>query len=378
MKIGLVCPYDIFRGGGVQEHVLAQAAELRRRGHTVKIITPRPRKVQGEPPRNTIFIGSSAKVRTPIKTSLELGMNFMPDAVDDMLESERFDLLHIHEPEVPILGAQIVAKATCPIIATFHAVYPETPMARTIERFRIPYSKSIFTKLNAMSAVSEVAAAFVKDRTKQEVAIIPNGIDLKKYHPTQSSRSKKKKEILFIGRLEKRKGARYLLEAYNVLREQYDNVSLVLAGDGPERERLEMMVDNYEIPDVRFLGFVDEKEKLKLLQRADLFCSPALYGESFGIVLLEAMACGAVTVAGDNPGYTSVLADRGKWSLVNPKDIPEFARRLDVMLFDEDMRRMWREWAAEYVKRFGYEEIVDQYEKLYAKIISEVQNVPAG
>lgn len=374
MKIGIVCAYDMFRGGGVQEHVLAQAAELRRRGHIVKIITPRPRGFQGDSPRHTIFIGNSTKVRTPIKTSLELGMNFTRDAVDDLLASEQFDLLHIHEPEVPILGAQIIAKAECPIVATFHAVHPETPMARTIETFRIPYSRSIFIRLSAMTAVSDVAAVFVRDRSHQKVAIIPNGIDLNKYKFHKDRAHHKVREIFYIGRLEKRKGVRYLIEAYRLLREERDNVQLVIAGDGPERERLEMMVADYEIPGVTFLGHIDEKQKLHHLQRCDLFCSPALYGESFGIVLLEAMASGAVIVGGDNPGYASVMTDRGKWSLVNPKDAGEFARRLDVMLFDEEMRGLWLEWAEPYIKSFSYENIVDMYEELYQRTLKRVHN----
>ena len=367
MKIGIVCPYDIDRGGGVQEHVLAQAAELQKRGHKVAILTPKPRKQ--ETPNTgdikVIYVGSSANVRTPIKTSLELGFSYKKDELDDILAEEKFDLLHIHEPEVPMLGAQIVAKASCPVIATFHAVYPETPMGRSIETFRIPWSKSIFSRLTTLTAVSDAAATFVKERTGREVHIIPNGIDLAKYTYKPQVKPPTKKTILYIGRLEKRKGVVYLLKAYAAMAESHPDVSLILAGDGDQRIGLEAYVEDKKIPRVSFLGFVSEKEKLDLLHKATVFCSPALYGESFGIVLLEAMASGTVTVAGNNIGYAGVLSGDGRTALVNPKKISEFTHKLQTMLSDTDERQKWLDWAKAEVRQYDYPEVVDKYEVVY-------------
>jgi phosphatidylinositol alpha-mannosyltransferase len=102
-----------------------------------------------------------------------------------------------------------------------------------------------------------------------------------------------------------------------------------------------------------------------LLHEADLFCAPSVFGESFGVVLLEAMASNLVTVAGDNPGYTSVMQGLGKLSLVNPKDIPQFAHRLELLLFDEDLRGLWQKWAKDYVRQFDYTKVVDRYEAMY-------------
>lgn len=343
---------------------MAQADELRVRGHDVKIITPRPRKHPEIQPEGAIFIGSSAKLNTPIKTSLELGISLRRDTVDDMLANEKFDLLHIHEPEVPILGAQIVAKAICPVIATFHAIHPETPMARTIEVFRIPYSRSIFSRIAAMTAVSDTAAMFVRERTRQPVEIIPNGINLDKYknlviNPTNHT----PKTILYIGRLEARKGVKYLIKAFAKLPQ--NELELIIAGDGQDQKKLETLAKDLKLTNIRFLGFVDEATKIKLLAQSYLFCSPALYGESFGIVLLEAMASGLVTVAGNNPGYVSLLRGKGAMSLVNPRDTDEFARKLSMLLHDNEIRALWRKWSADYVKQFDYKNVVDAYEKLY-------------
>ncbi|MES2180807.1 MAG: glycosyltransferase family 4 protein, partial [Pseudomonadota bacterium] len=163
LKIGLVCPYDILRAGGVQEHALAQAEELRKRGHTVKILTPRPRGVRGDAPEGVIFVGNSANIKVLTKTTMEVGINIDNSLLDEILSKEKFDLLHIHEPEVPILGAQIIARAKCPIVGTFHAVNPNTPMARTLEGLRMPFSRTLFNKLTAMTAVSDAAAGFVRE-----------------------------------------------------------------------------------------------------------------------------------------------------------------------------------------------------------------------
>lgn len=367
MKIGIVCPYDVVRGGGVQEHVLAQAAELRARGHTVKIITPKPRNqdISKLDTKDYIFVGNSTMVKTPIKTSLELGASLRRDVVDEVLAEEAFDLLHIHEPEVPILGSQIVAKATCPVVATFHAVYPDTPMARTLESFRIPYSRSIFTKLTELTAVSDAAAGFVRERTARTVHIIPNGIDLQKYTFEPQAEPGSPKKILYVGRLEKRKGVIYLLKAYAALAKKRDDVELVIAGKGELMDSLKTYVRNHNVPGVSFLGFVTEQEKLDLLHQAAIFCSPALYGESFGIVLLEAMASGTVTVAGNNPGYSGVLSGVAQQSLVDPKKITAFTERLAEMLDDAAVRRAWLAWAKKDVQQYDYAKVVDQYEKVY-------------
>jgi phosphatidyl-myo-inositol alpha-mannosyltransferase len=144
-----------------------------------------------------------------------------------------------------------------------------------------------------------------------------------------------------------------------------DSVELHIAGTGPDAKRLKQFVEDEAIPRVTFHGYITEDEKLALLRGAQLFCSAAPYGESFGIVLLEAMAIGIPIVAGDNPGYRSVMEGRGNISIVNPRDIEALRDRLHLLIHDEQLRQLWRRWAREYVKQFSYERVVDQYEQLY-------------
>jgi phosphatidylinositol alpha-mannosyltransferase len=236
-----------------------------------------------------------------------------------------------------------------------------------------PYTKAVLKQLHVLTAVSEAASEYVRSLTDEPVSIIPNGIDLSVYRNV-SSKNKQEKEIrtiLYIGRLERRKGVSCLLQAYKLLEEREPDVQLIVAGDGPDREKLEDMAEDLDIANITFLGYISEDEKVRLLEDADLFCAPSLYGESFGIVLLEAMATGVVTVAGSNPGYASVLQELGSLSLVNPKDSEEFARRLEVMLQDEGLRKLWKKWAKAYVQQYNYPNIVDQYVEVYETAVKK-------
>ncbi len=370
MKIGLVCPYDFFRHGAVQKLIQVLDQELTERGHDVRIITPRPRNFDGEPPERTVFVGRSTKLNTPLKTTLELGVSFEPNGLEEMLEAEQFDVINVHEPEVPVLGAQIAARASSPIVATFHATFPDTAMGKTIEMFRIPFSRSLFKRLAGMTAVSDSAAKFVREWSGQDITIVPNYIDLQLYRGAKEYK-RDNNTILYLGRLEKRKGVKYLLKAFAELAQQDSKVKLVIAGDGPERDKLEDWVYTHEVPRVSFLGAVTEKKKLQLLRTAAVYCSPAIFGESFGVVLLEAMAAGTPTVAGDNPGYRCVMKDRGLLSLVNPKDTDDFARRLRVFLRDQAVRDIWLDWANDYVEQFDSSKVIDQYEAVYKRVVRE-------
>ena len=366
MKIGLVCPYNMFQfAGGVQEIVVQLQKSLIAKGHDVKIITPRPRAHLDHPPKDMILVGRSAKMNTPFATMVDFGFEADGDEIQAILDTEQFDILHFHEPWVPLLSRQILSRSTSINVATFHATPPATIMSKSLLNVVIPYTRSVLSYLHSYTAVSDSAAEYVRSLTNEPVEIVPNGVDLFKFSVDERPVSANKKTILYLGRLEKRKGVDYLLSAYARLRETHDNVQLVIAGSGVKRKSLEKTVDQYEIPDVTFAGFIQEDEKVSLIASADIYCSPALYGESFGIVLLEAMAVGTPVVAGNNPGYASVMTDRGRISLVNPKSTEDFAQRLELLLYDEQIRKLWQEWAAEHVIQYQFDRIADAYESVY-------------
>jgi phosphatidylinositol alpha-mannosyltransferase len=369
MKIGLVCPYNIALGGGVQELVRAMCENLRLRGHSVKIITAQPRELGSIDTSDMIFLGRGIDLQWPNHTTAPLSSGLSIEAIEQAMEAEKFDILHFHEPWVPALSRQILSCSQSVNIATFHAKVPETIMNRTLAKAITPYMRSVLRDLHELTAVSNPAAEYVQSLTERPITIIPNGIDLDRFVFSRRVKIDQPKLIVYIGRLEPRKGLKYLLRAFQLLAQSQHDVHLTIAGDGSDRQKLEALVQDMQIPNVTFLGYISDEEKIKLLAGADLFCSPAIFGESFGIVLLEAMASGAVIVAGDNSGYASVMKEIGTLSLVNPKDSREFARRLSLLLTEPKLRNLWQDWAEEYIKQFSYAKIVDQYENLYFKAL---------
>lgn len=370
MRIGLVCPYNIAFGGGVQKLVLAYQAELRRRGHDAVIITPEPREISEDfKPKHVLFLGNGTEFANPLHTTgqVSVGLN---DEIDRVLQEEQFDILHFHEPGVPMLARQMLARSNTVNVATFHAAFPETLVGKTFARVAVPYIKPLMQYIHEYVAVSEPAAKYVAELTGKPVAIIPNAVDVKHFKaPQRRNDARPQKTILYVGRLENRKGVKYLLRAFKLLGEKHPGVSLVIAGDGTDRAKLVSLARELELKNVTFTGYITDREKLGYLRSSDLFCAPSPYGESFGLVLLEAMATGLVTVAGNNPGYRSVLKGMGSLSLVNPKVTAEFAHRLELLLYEKALRKLWREWAHEQLPHYSVERVVDQYEALYKQAL---------
>ncbi len=369
MKIAIFSPYNIFLPGGVQEHVDNQARILSNRGHEVTIYTPKPNKRAKKKPKNVIFLGSSARLNLPSATSSDISMTIDNKSIDVML-SKKFDVIHVHEPMVPIAARQIFlrAKKTNTLrVGTFHAAVPGNLIGKSLVSIPKTYLKTILPTIDVFTAVSPAAVDMIGPNTKKKVKYIPNGFNPESYKARDMKRDKNM--ILFIGRLEKRKGTIQLLKAFEELKAKKPKSKLKIAGDGPLKNSLIQYVENRNINDVEFLGFISDKKKLSLLSKCGVYTSPALYGESFGIVLVEAMAMQAPIVAHPNDGYKWVMQDTGRLSLVDCNDPKGYAERLQLMLEDDQLRTAWQDWAREYVKQFDYEKVVDKYEKLYKRNI---------
>jgi phosphatidylinositol alpha-mannosyltransferase len=386
MKIALVCPYNMLeRAGGVSEVVTHLQEGLNNKGHSVKIITPRPAGFEGALPKDYIMLGTSGRfnLNPGLATDGSWTFNIDSDELQDVLDREKFDVINFHEPWAPILARQILQQSQTAHVGTFHANLIDSVAAKSLVNLFLPYGRGIGEKLDLITAVSHAPAGVLLDkdpnhRLVKNIKYIPNGIDLKKYQtkPTLALKHPKMKTIFYIGRLEGRKGVKYLLRAYKDLTNRVDNVQLLIAGSGPEEIKLRDFVDEQEIPRVTFLGYITDEDKVRHLHKADAFCSAATRGESFGIVLLEAMAANCPIIAGDNLGYISVMKGTGAISLVNPKDTVDFSRRLEIMLFNNDIRGVWSKWAQQYVKDFDYPKIVSQYEDAYKEAIKIHERKP--
>lgn len=378
MKIAQVCPYDYFRGGGVQSHIEFLADELRQLGHEVKIIAPDMQNGANKR-EDVILVGGGLKVTTS-KTTAEVTALYPKDRnkLKDILNEEAFDIIHYQEPAMPMLPAQILMLSDVPSVGTFHAAPAGFVYRFPVSSLLKQMTKSILNALDKVIAVSTVPRNHLKQFSNKKVHIIPNGVDLKVFSPDVKPYQKyqdDKVNIFFMGRLDKRKGVMYLLKAYKRLKKNFQNVRLIIGGKGSEFEKIEKYIKRKKLKDVDLLGYVDEKDKPRFYASCDIFCSPATEGESFGIVLAEGMAHGKPVIGGNNPGYRSVLKGRGGLLVVNPKNIARFAEKLEILCKDRELRDFFGDWGLEEVKQYAWPTVAKQIETLYRNVLEDKKKV---
>lgn len=383
MKIALVCPYNMFeRTGGVQQLVIHLAEGLRAKGHTVKILAPRPISYKGAVPDDYILLGTTRNFKGGFGTSGNWGSTLNINEVQRTLEAEKFDVINFHEVWVPMIGMQILHFSDSAHVATFHANLIDNAAGKFWINAFYPIGKPYFNKFHVLTAPSQVPAAMLISKAKENNEIhkflvdnfkfIPNGVDLDKYSPLKSRKplsGKDTKTVVYVGRLEKRKGVEYLLNAFNILVKEMPNTHLVIAGKGGKRKELERLVKTSKTPNVTFRGYVSDEEKRELFGNADVVCAPAMYGESFGIVVVEAMAMGAPVIAGANLGFKSVMTGRGRIGLVDSESTDDFANRLAVFLTNPDIAKMMRDWGVKESRKYEYGNVIKQYEDAYKEAI---------
>jgi len=339
MKIALVSPYDFSYPGGVVRHVMSLENNFTRMGHVVKIIAPASRPVDGYGDR-FIAIGKPR----PIPTSGSIArvpISFtMADHIKEVLDKEKFDIVHLHEPLAPMLCVTVLRVSNSVNIGTFHATESK-PSYRWSKAVMI---KGLLEKwsnrLDGRIAVSKPARDYINKYFPANYDIIPNGIDLQHFRPDVEPMPQYqdgKFNILFVGRIEKRKGLEYLIKAYKLIKPDCPDIRLIIVGPGTRlRGKYEKSVIESGVPDVEFLGNVDYKDLPRYYKTADVFCAPATGHESFGIVLLEAMATGRPVIASDISGYASVISDGVDGILVPPKQEVPLAQAITGLMRNRD------------------------------------------
>ena len=370
LKIALICPYDIFKKGGVQTLIFNLKDNYKKQGHQVKIITPLIRGGKNLNDDDIIFIGRSRDFNSPLHTTVQISASVDYDFINSILEENQFDIIHLHEPWVPFMSRQILVRSKAINIGTFHAKIPERVISRTLVKVVNPYLKSVLDYLDGLTAVSNSAKEYLTGLSSQNIEIIPNGIELKKFTFKENDQELCQR-ILYIGRLESRKGVKYLIDAYSEIYKINKSIELIIVGDGPSRSRLEIQAKVLGLDKIKFIGAVDDQTKIDLLKSSDLLCSPAIFGESFGIVLLEGLASGLPIVAADNSGYRDVLKGVGSLSLVNVKDKAAFVRLINIFLNQTEIRQLYRQWAQDYIVNFDNQLIADQYLKYYYSLLQQ-------
>jgi phosphatidyl-myo-inositol alpha-mannosyltransferase len=379
VKIGLVSPYDWSYPGGVQDHIRHLAAELRARNHTVRILTPatglRGRQVE----YGTYKLAWAAPLRVNGSVAR---ISLAPDVrghLRTVLQLEQFDVLHLHEPlasALPISVLRAAGKSGAVHVGTFHAwarhgLTSPPEWAYTSAK---PFLQRYFRRLHGRIAVSSAAAEFISRFFPSEYRIIPNGVDVRRFGsgaiPLPQFRDGKL-NVLFFGRIEHRKGLKFLLRAVPRIREQFADTRFIIGGDGPLRADFERWVERKGWPDVVFLGRVPEEDKPSLFASAHVYCSPSIGGESLGIVLLEAMASGRAVVASDIPGYRSVVTSGTNGLLVRPGDSEQLAWAICRLLGDDEGRARLGHAGRLRAEDFSWAQVGREVEDYYLELLAE-------
>ena len=380
MKVCLVSPYDYMHPGGVTEHVRHLAATLRERGHEVTVLAPSSRVGDDHGIPGYVRIGRSVPIKTNGSVA-RIALSFhLVRRVRALLDDSDFDVVHYHEPLVPSLPITVLRFHSGANVATFH-MHARRNLGYYYGR---PFLGRYFKRLHACIAVSVPARDFIARYFPGDYRIVPNGIDTRRFRPDHEPvpelRTEGMKTLLFVGRMEQRKGFGILLEAYAQLRRRRADIRLVAVGDGPQREGYERQVDSFGIPDVLFSGRVSDEMVPRYYTSADLFCSPATGGESFGIVLLEAMASGVPVLASAIPGFTAVV-QAGKDGLLVPPEQPRvLAQAIDTLLNDEGLCATMRRNGLRTARQYDWNRVADQVLDVYeqARGRSAVHMVAAG
>lgn len=378
MKIGLVTPYIYPLPGGVNAHVQQLYQNLVARGHDVRIISSThgpQRSNEGD----IIRLGYGFSVPTNGSVGTLTVSHRYGELVQDMLQEERFDVLHFHEPFVPFLSLQLLRHSTSVNVATFHAYSGWSPSYEFGKRMLQRFAR----RLHGRIAVSAAARHFIERYFPGDYKVIPNGVDLRRFQdvPPFARWRDGTPNILYVGRFENRKGLIYLLKAYRQVRREGLTARLLVVGAGPQEREVRRYIATRRLSGIELLGRVSEEDKNRAFLTADIYCSPATGQESFGIVLLEAMAAGTAIVCSDIHGYKGVVR-RGEQALLVPvKDIDALAGALSTLLREPQLRQRMGAAGKERAKQFSWESITAKVDEYYGFVIRRLAaqgTLPAG
>lgn len=370
MKIALVSPYDYPYPGGVTEHICHLAAEFRRLGHEVHIIAPQSSGMR-EQVGEEILHSVGSVVPVPVNGSvarISLSLR-LSRKVKDILESESFDVIHLHEPLLPALPVTVLRHSHSVNIGTFHA-FAQSNYAYFYGK---PILRYFARRLHGRIAVSPAARDFVSVYFPGTYEIIPNGIDYERFAKAPEPFEKYKEggpNILFVGRLEKRKGLKYLIRAMGGVWEQFPKARLIVVGAGRPLEDYRRLVETHGLENVEFVGFASSEDLSRYYQSCDVFCAPSTGQESFGIVLLEAMASGKPIVASDIPGYRWVVNHGVEGLLVPPKDERALTASMVRLLSEPELMARMSLAGKMRAEEFSWDKVAERVLAYYGQVLA--------
>jgi len=362
MKIAFVLDDGLNKPDGVQQYILTLGRWYASNGHEVFYLV-------GETDRPDITNVHSMAKNMKVKfngNSLTIPLPASGKRIKRLLSKEQFDVIHVQVPYSPFMGAKVV-KYSDPktrVIGTFH-ILPYGWMSRFGTKLLGIWLHRNLKRFDKMLSVSQPAADFAKTSFKVDSTVVPNAVDFKRYKPLSPKiNSSSPLRILFLGRLVHRKGCQQLIKALIIL--QNRDYKVDICGDGPLRNQLEKMVKDNNLQQViTFHGFISEAQKINFMQNADISIFPSLSGESFGIVLIEAMAAGGgIVLGGDNPGYRSVLQTT-PGAIIDVTDPQIMARQISTHIGDAEKRQILYAAQQKLVHQFDVDKVAKQVLEFY-------------
>lgn len=369
-KLNVAWLYDdsLDRDDGVAQYVKTLGAWMSDQGHDVSYLVGQS-KISSWHGSEVFSLSKNLHVRWG---GNRMSIPVMPKrkSITALINARRFDVVHVTLPYSPLMAQLVINRLPKQVMlfGTWH-IYPAGRGSEVGSRILKPVYGRSLKRFDQFISVSSAAQEFASKIFKVDSMVLPNVIKL----PDQQTKSTQLtgKRIVFLGRLVKRKGVSYLIQAFAGLLTRMPDIELIIAGDGPMRQKLEFQVSTLNIKDsVKFLGHVSEPQKYELLASADVACFPSLYGESFGVVLIEAMAAGAKTVlGGDNPGYRSVLGAKPEL-LITSTDTTKFTQRLELLLSNIELASELHDWQQSQLKHYDVTKVGPQLIELYRQIIA--------
>jgi phosphatidylinositol alpha-mannosyltransferase len=369
VRIALVCPYAWDDPGGVQVHVRELGERLIERGHDVLGLAPARR-----PPSQPWVRGVGRPVDIHYNAS-NAPIDPRPwskAAVRRELTAFGPEVVHVHQPTAPSTSLWALLEARAPVVGTFHS---GATRARLYD-VSAPILRRTMKKLAVRIAVSERAAEFDRARIGGRWVVVPNGVDVERFATAEPADIGPGTKLLFVGRLDERKGFPIAVEAFEMLAADRPDLRLVVVGDGPQRGAIDRL--DAKLRDrVTMLGRVPNAEIHRVHAACDLYLGPSIGGESFGYVLAEAMAAGLPVVASDTPGYDEVVRNEVEGLLVPPKDPVALAAGAARVLDDPELAARLGRAGRQRAKLYDWPVVVDRLEEIYEEVVSAAGRGPS-
>jgi phosphatidylinositol alpha-mannosyltransferase len=361
IRIGMVCPYGWDTPGGVQTHIKDLAEYLISKGHYVSVLAP----VSDDALVSEDYVINAGKpISIPMNGSVARVL-FGPIAssrAKQWISSGDFDLLHLHEPAIPSLSLLACSAAEGPLVGTFHV---STPKKKAIYAIG-PILEPIVEKLTARIAVSELARSTLKDHFETDAVVIPNGIDVNRYSNATVIEDYNHQNVIgFLGRFdEPRKGLQVLLDAIAILSSAISDIKLLIAGPGDSQQILKDVEPHLQSR-IQFLGRLSDQQKASFLRSIPIYVAPNTGGESFGIILTEALSAGTAVVASDIPAFKSTLEDGRIGALFRNGDAQDLSKVILGLLQDENKRIELAKLGSMSAQKYDWQVVAEQIGNVY-------------